>query len=142
MSLFEVLVVIIILASVAGVVAPKLIQALGNPLKNEVNKIATISRQLHYAAKLRNKTYRLVIDMTPDKSAYWVESGPASMLIDSSPTPEPKSEDKDSKAPPNQNTFSLNGDFLKKPVALRSPAKFDCFRDRKRSCNEFALLHQ
>jgi len=125
LTLFEVIVVLVLLASLAGLVAPRLIAALGNPLKNEAAKIGELTRRLHYSAKMRQKTYRLAISLTDN--TYWVEVGAGGVLLDGpDATPPPKPRNKEEEAALAQaNPFQPDTSYLKKPRKLPLTGKFE-----------------
>jgi general secretion pathway protein H len=50
-------------------------------LKKVARDITVLTRELRNSARLKNSTYRIVFEIDPDKSAYFVEAAPGAVLI-------------------------------------------------------------
>lgn len=79
------MVVVAIIAAMAGLVIPR-IGNRNNKIKAEIRRLSTLSRQVRSFAKLKNSTYRIVIDMKngpegSEPAEYWVESSQQPVLI-------------------------------------------------------------
>ncbi len=80
------MVVLGIIAAVAVMVIPK-IDDKNNKLKREIRRLSVLSHQIRYFAKLKNSTFRLVIDMKSganalDSQQYWLERANGEVLMD------------------------------------------------------------
>ncbi len=82
MTLIEIMIVLTLVAAASTLLLSR-INNRNNQLKDTIRQIGILSRDIRYRAKLKNVTYRLVIDMHTGESSqvphqYWVEksSGP------------------------------------------------------------------
>src|SRR5579863_7602896 len=75
-TLIEILFVLGIITFIVAIAIPKLGRTLGTQLRATTRKIMTLDNELHHFARIKNKTYRLVIQFgDPDhKSKFYVES--------------------------------------------------------------------
>ena len=99
-------------------------------VQSMVRKIAIVSRELKYKAKLQNATYRLVIQAVPPpeefeteptdlKNQFWVEKAPGSVILSNDPEEEDEDDDdEDGQAPPDPNGFIMDQKILKEPEKL------------------------
>ena len=106
-------------------------------VQSMVRKIAIVSRELKYKAKLQNATYRLVIQVVPNseefdsdteelKNSFWVEKAPGSVILGNDPDDEPEEDDDDDEnAPPDPNGFIMDQKILKKPEELPNGMIFE-----------------
>ena len=129
-TLIELMVVLLIIAVVIAMAIPRLGKSLGSQMKTITRKIVVLNKELHHFSRLRNKTYRLVIDFG-DKTVknkpprFYVESATTRQLLappEATPPPRKFGEDKD-KPPPGP--FSKDEEFLKKPIELPSGVAFE-----------------
>ena len=133
-TLIEVMIVLSILAAATAFFLTR-IDNTNNQLKESVRQLGVLSRDIRYRARLRNATYRLVIDMHSGESSeepheYWVEQGSGPILFtgESSHSPydrEAKSEnqsDKDEGPPPD---FAIDKSLTPKKRTLPSGLVFE-----------------
>lgn len=82
-SLIEILIVLAIIGGIVAVMSSKIVKT-DRHTKNEVRHFAASLKDLRNKARMRNRTYRLVINL-PDnqreKQAYWVESTSQKFLV-------------------------------------------------------------
>jgi general secretion pathway protein H len=125
-TLIELMISIAIIAFVVAVGIPKLGRSTGSQFKAIARKIIVLNKELHHYARLKNKTYRLVMDFGDAEHApiFYVESASGAQLADSpdaSPTPSrKKGDDKKPKGP-----FSVDQEVLKKPISLPYGVTFE-----------------
>ena len=125
-TLIEIMVVVAIIAFVAVMAVPRLGKTLGTQLSTSTRNMVILSKELHHFARLRNKTYRMVIgfgDLT-HKASVWVESASEEVLLapaDATPTPEPRNGDKT----PQKGTFGKDGEVLHKPIEFPDGVNFE-----------------
>lgn len=76
-TLFEIMIVMAIIAAVIAIATPKLTSAT-TKAQTAVRHVAVLCRHLHDLARLKQQNYRLAIKMNREEnvSEYWVESGP------------------------------------------------------------------
>jgi prepilin-type N-terminal cleavage/methylation domain-containing protein len=80
-TLIEIMIVVAIMAGVIAMVAPRLASP-NMKIQSTVRKMASLTHILQTQARLRNLTYRLVIQMSEkDGSQYWVENSPGEAAI-------------------------------------------------------------
>lgn len=123
-TLVEVMVVVAILAVMIAAIAPRL--GGGNyKIKGVVRKLGVLSREIRNNAKLRNATYRLVIEMNQDgdkrEDLYWVEYASGTVL--GGQADEELNDDDDVKTP-SVRSFQPDTRLMKKPEKLPSGMKF------------------
>lgn len=127
-TLIEILFVLGIITFIVAITIPKLGRTLGTQLKSTTRKLITLNNELHSFARIKNKTYRLVIQFgDPDhKPKFYVESASTRQLLtpmDPAPTPELTKEEKEK--PENQDPFSQDKELLKNPVELPRGVQFE-----------------
>lgn len=119
-TLIEIMVVLAIIGGVMAVVAPKLVNS-KSKMKDSVREFATITRDVHNAARLFNSTYRIVLDLDEeDGHSYKIESAPGNVTTMSEEQEEEL--DKQMSAAKEKleakNQFSEDSRIIKKPVKL------------------------
>jgi general secretion pathway protein H len=125
-TLIEVMVVIGLLALMLSAIVPKL-GGSNHKIKGVVRELAVLSREIRNNAKLKNATYRLVIEMKTDgdahESTYWVESAGGSVLGSQVEEEEDAGKDNDdeNKSPA---LFQPDVRIMKKPKKLPSGMYF------------------
>jgi general secretion pathway protein H len=127
-TLIEILFVLGIITFIVAITIPKLGRTLGTQLKSTTRKIITLSNELHSFSRIKNKTYRLVIQFgdVDHKARLYVESASKRQLMaapDAGPTPELTKEEKEK--PENQDPFSQDKEFLKVPIELPRGVQFE-----------------
>ncbi|MCC6278597.1 MAG: prepilin-type N-terminal cleavage/methylation domain-containing protein [Oligoflexia bacterium] len=125
LTLIEVLIAIAIIASVIAIGVPRLGRNLGTQLRSVTRKIIILNKQIHHHARLKNKTYRLVIDLGKKdeniESSITLESASgAALLADPEATPARTEKNEKQKGP-----FSKDADLLKKPIILPQGVRFE-----------------
>lgn len=126
-TLIEILVVLAILAGVTGVLVNQ-IRDTKSKVRVTMRKLSVITRSLHDLARLKQKTFRLAIQIEKEKGhSFWVESGTPTSLLKTSEQLEKeekawRSADKD-EAPPSD--FSPDKDVLKTPVEVPKGLRFE-----------------
>ena len=121
-TLIELLLSLAIIGFIVAVGVPKLGKSLGSQVRATTRRMVILNREIHYSARLKGRTYRLVIQFpNPEKktgSRLFVESGSShELMADPSATPEAtpsSSSDEKAPAPP----FTPDQDILKKPIEL------------------------
>jgi general secretion pathway protein H len=126
LTLIEILITVAIIAAVVAIGVPRLGRSLGSQIRAISRKIIVLNKQIHHSARLKNKTYRLVIDFGNDTEGrdplIIVESATgAQLLADPEATPDrfAKNDDKKKKGP-----FSPDTEMLKKPITLPTGVRF------------------
>jgi prepilin-type N-terminal cleavage/methylation domain-containing protein len=71
-SLIEILVVLGLLAALAAFAIPRLNFKQGN-LKTAMRQLSVLSRQTRHLARIKQSTYRIVLDLDSTPPKYWVE---------------------------------------------------------------------
>lgn len=84
-TLIEILLVIGIAIVLISFGAKKFARPQTN-IKKVARDFAVLSRDVRTSARLKNSTYRLVFDISPTKSEYWVESAPGAVMLKSEET--------------------------------------------------------
>lgn len=127
-TLIEVLIVLAILGALAAVGVQHFQR--NESLKTALRQMSTVMKKTRAFAKLRQKTYRLVLKRSAkEPHSYWVEISQTKHLID------PKDSDKyrltmdkekdEEKLKAQGGGFQPAGDILKSPKALPSEWSFD-----------------
>lgn len=102
-TLLEVLIVMAILGILVAFGLPKFKNPKDN-IKAVVTKMSTLTREIRHQARMKRRTYRLVIKMgganSSERDAYWVESAEANTLIPSKETLESLNKKSDEEKPP------------------------------------------
>ncbi|MBK9293370.1 MAG: prepilin-type N-terminal cleavage/methylation domain-containing protein [Oligoflexia bacterium] len=124
-SLVEILVVLVLIALVVSVGGPRLLKTFGSPSKKIVRNLVVLTKQIHNSAKLKNRTYRIVIEFQnlekkiPQR--FYVESAGANYLVE--PVKDQKYKrsiiEKDEESP-----FSPDASIMKKPIELPKGINF------------------
>lgn len=121
-TLIEILIVL-------GILAAVMLLGLGRIKKNENNirttfrELTVLTREIRNQARLTQSYFRLMIEMTPEKSRYWVEKGNSNDLKD------PKEEYKikkegDSEEEGKKSSFELYKKLTKKEKILPKGISF------------------
>ena len=69
----EILIVLAIIGAIVAIGVPKLANRKGQ-MRSEIQRIAVLSREIFNAARLQNRTFRLVFDLGINGARYYVES--------------------------------------------------------------------
>jgi prepilin-type N-terminal cleavage/methylation domain-containing protein len=113
MTMVEILIVLVIIGAITGMAITKF-NTHANNIKTVSRDIAGLAKEIHYSARLSQKTFRLVMQLGDEKHTdqYWVESSnkPGAVI-----EAYDDKYDKD-KAPPS--AFQPDPMFTKKPVEL------------------------
>jgi general secretion pathway protein H len=123
LTLLEIVIVVAMIAFMATLAIPKL-GGQKAKIQATVRKLAIVSRDIKYRAKLQNATYRLAIQMAPPESEneeglkhqFWVEKAPGSVVPDRDEETEEKEEDEN--APPDPKAFARDTQIMKEPEEL------------------------
>lgn len=119
-TLIEIMVVIAIIGGVMAIVAPRLVNPKSR-MKEAVREFATMTRDVHNAARLFNSTYRIVLTLDDkDGHSYKIESAPGNVTSMSEEQEEEleKQMSSDRERMAAKNEFSEDARILKKPVKL------------------------
>ncbi len=126
-TLIELMITLGIIAFVTAVAIPKLGRTLGTELRKQTRTIIILNRQLHHMARLKNKTYRLVVDFgdkeKKTKPNITVESGGASELVENPDEVQSTFGKHGDKAP--ASNFSKDSEILKHPLELPNGVGFE-----------------
>lgn len=88
-TLIEIMIVLAIMVILFSIGAPKLLKNIGSPIKQTTRQLVMLTKQLHSNAKIRNRTYRIVIEFPPPQGnenrngKFYVESAASSQLLES-----------------------------------------------------------
>lgn len=125
LTLIEILVSLTIIAVIIAIGAPRLARSFGSPLKTTTRKLVLLTKQLHSSAKLRQKTYRLVLEFEDQDNRipyrFYVESATKGGLADLGEYDKYKSGFKKEN---EESPFRIDKEFVKKPEALPRGIKF------------------
>lgn len=77
-TLFEILIVISILAGIMAVLVPRLNRG-ESQVKKVTRHLLVLSRDVRTQARLKNRTFRIVFNMKNPDHSYWVESTPGAV---------------------------------------------------------------
>ena len=117
-SLIELLLVISIVVFAFGLVSQKLFRK-KQKVRGVLNELTRLNRRLVVSSKLHNKTYRLVLFLSPEgPEKYWVEKKISSKGGLSSSSPPPSTLSSDEGKPPAE--FTLDSFFYPKPKIIPS----------------------
>lgn len=72
-TLFEILIVVSILAGILTVLVPRVIRT-DSDIKKVARHLLVLSKDVRNQARLKNRTFRIAFRMDSDKHGYWVES--------------------------------------------------------------------
>lgn len=90
MTLIEIIVVLVLLGLVAVMGAPKIANLFKVSLQSTLREISSTYHEAYQAALASGKTYRIAFDLTREE--YWIEEGPADLLLDTEKTIEKREE--------------------------------------------------
>lgn len=127
-SLLELLVVVAILGLIFAVAVPSMSRFFGVSIQSSTREIATTIRNAFNGAVVTGRVYRLVYDL--DKSTYWVEMGPAGVLVDTEEAKKTrerfgrKKKEKDASKAKSEG-FQLARAVTRKPIGLPLGVVFD-----------------
>ncbi len=117
----EIMIVVAIIAGLVAIGVPRLANQKGR-MRSEVQRISVLSREVFNAARLQNRTFRIVFEMGASSSKYYVESanGQIALLNEAQQQEfnEKTSMDQEEAAKLNPNRFELDTKYVKKPEAL------------------------
>ncbi len=85
-SLIEMLIVIALMAVITLVAAPSISSVLRISLNSATREIASVIKEAYNSAVVTGRVYRVAYDL--DKEMYWVESGPATLLLETAESKE------------------------------------------------------
>lgn len=120
-TLIEIMVVLAIIAAVVSVGIPRLFGTSTN-IKSVARQIVVMGKEIRNKARLTNSTYRLVINMEPDKATYWVERANGPQSVDPEAAEKSNNSRKEEDAPPP--LFQMDPSFSKKQKELPSGLRF------------------
>ena len=118
-TLLELLIALSILVSIL-IMGASFIKKKDNAIKKTFRQFVALNRQLDHFARLKRKTWRLVIQMDEKKSSWWVEIQlPKNQIpnVDESADPE--------KPTPSPEGFIIDTDFFEKPQHLPRKLNFE-----------------
>jgi prepilin-type N-terminal cleavage/methylation domain-containing protein len=126
-TLIELLVVIALIGLITFVTLPSIQSAFQVSLNSATRELASAIKEAYNSAMITGKVYRIAFDLKDGQ--FWVESGPATALLDTAESIEKKKrkerftffKDKDS-PPPSE--FSLDKDITRKKKELPRGVKF------------------
>ncbi len=125
-TLVEMMVVIAVIALIAVFALPKLTNYFKLSLNSATRNIATMVRETYNSTALTGNIHRVVYDLKDH--AYWVESGPPNVLLDTADSKEKDERRKRFKfknAEPPKPKFSIETTITKKKIALPSGVQFE-----------------
>lgn len=115
------MIVVAIIAAMVAIGIPRLANQKGR-MRSEVQRIAVLSREVFNAARLQNRTFRIVFEMGASSSKYYVESAPGQVAMLSEEQQEDLDEktsmDKEELAKRNPNKFEIETKYVKKPEPM------------------------
>ncbi len=80
-TLIEIMIVLIIIGAVIAIAVPKMMNS-KSKIKDEIKHIALLAKEVHNAARLENRTYRIVFSLDEKKArSYWIESAAANTTL-------------------------------------------------------------
>ncbi len=117
----EIMIVVAIIAGIVAIGIPRLANQKGR-MRSEIQRIAVLSREVFNAARLQNRTFRIVFEMGASTSRFYVESAPGQVALLSEDQQkeldEKTSMDKEEIAKRNPNKFELETKYVKKPEEM------------------------
>jgi len=113
LTLIEILLVLVIFAGMASIGIPRLYRTSDN-IRKAARNMTALTKEIRNRAKLKNSTYRLVLDMTAEPHRYWVE-----YIVGSRPIPSNLYEEKSSE-PISDTEFKKDSTVIKKEKELPS----------------------
>lgn len=123
-TLIEIMISVIIIALVVGTALPRLTRSTGSQTRKITRQVVSLNRELRNFARLKQKTYRLVIDFGSEKSGpgLYVESASNMELLGN----KDEEESTDSKkGDERKSPFQIDKEVLKKPIELPSGINFE-----------------
>ena len=120
-TLIEVMVVLGILAALLAIGLPRM-NINNTNIKNVVRQMSVVTREIRNQARLKNRTYRLALNMDPKGSSYWIESADGPVYAPSEETLKRLAEGPPEQAPPSK--FQKDQKILKKDRELPQPLHF------------------
>jgi general secretion pathway protein H len=121
LTLIEILIVLVIVASIAAIGVPRLMNTSADSMKKLTRHMTTLTKEIRNRAKLKNVTERLVIDMSSEPHRYWVEYTQGSRPIPAN-LYEPKDKDEPDK---NEAQFKKDEILTKKEKELPKGVYFN-----------------
>jgi general secretion pathway protein H len=119
-TLVEILIVLVIFAGLAAMGIPALFRK-GDNIKKVARQLTALTKEVRNRAKLKNATYRIVIDMSEEPHKYWVEYTQGSRPIPANLYDQKKDDDTEN---PNKITFKRDDLISKKDKELPSGLYF------------------
>jgi len=119
-TLIEIMIVLVIIGAVLALAIPKLTSS-KSKIKDEIRHIALVIKEVHNAARLENKTYRMVFNMDEKKlHSYWIESSDVATatMLNTDQTKKLKDADPKKSLLLKNNGFAINHSILKDSVKL------------------------
>lgn len=117
----EIMIVVAIIAGVVAIGIPRLANQKGR-MRSEVQRIAVLSREIFNAARLQNRTFRLVFEMGATSSRFYVESAPGQVALLSEEQQKELDEETDDREAElkklNPNKFEIETKYVKKPEEM------------------------
>lgn len=126
-TLVELMVSLAIIAVIISFGAPRIAKSFGSPLKTTTRKIVLLTKQLHHSARLKNKTYRLVLEFGSEENKnpaqFYVESSSKGGLVDvkeydrygASFSKKKKSESQTGSSNDSAPDYAIDKEFVKRP---------------------------
>ena len=124
-TLPEVLIALVLIATILGYAIPKLGQSTASQLKTATRRLISLNKEIRNYARLTRKTYRLVLDFGSEnrKPGIRVESAPKNQLIEDHETKQKKKDS--SKEEKSTTEFAPAPEVLKKPIDLPFGVKIE-----------------
>ncbi len=125
LTFIEVLIVVAIISGIAALAMGRF-DSTNNQMKTTLRQLALLSKELHAKSRIKNLTYRMVIQMDDEKGhGFWVESSNNPVLLTDSANTQEVSDDQDNaESPPPPSSFSVDSNILKNSILLPSGLKF------------------
>lgn len=119
-TLIELMVVLAIIAALAGAVIPRIGGQRNQEIRATVRKLSTLGRSLHSRAKLFNVSYRIVFDMrdgpkSEEAHAYWVEKTSQPVMVRNEKDRKAKVKADETEDP---DGFAIDTKLTPKPIPL------------------------
>lgn len=115
------MIVVAIIAAMVAIGIPRLANQKGR-MRSEVQRIAVLSREVFNAARLQNRTFRIVFEMGASSSKYYVESAPGQVTLLSEEQQKDLEEETDMREEElkklNPNRFEIETKYVKEPEPL------------------------
>ena len=102
------------------IIGTSFIKRTDNVIRKTFRQFVALNRQLDHFARLKGKTWRLVIQMEEKKSTWWVEKQlPKSQNLDNDEPIDPE------KLTPSSEGFVIDTEFFENPQTLPKNLKFE-----------------